>query len=406
MKNKKQFFRNLEKLIHRHNNLIKKKNKKDDSWYNGVFDRHVYPVLTRDHIPLSWRFDLDYKSNPYLQERLGINAVFNSGAVLLNGKVCLACRVEGLDRKSFFAVAASKTGIDKFIFQALPVKLPERPSPDVNVYDMRLTEHSDGYIYGIFCTERKDPDAPAGDTSRAVAQCGIVRTHDLVSWERLADIKTPASQQRNVVLHPELVNGQYAFYTRPQDDFIDTGSGGGIGFGLCDSITNAVIKNEKIINRRFYHTIKETKNGAGAPPVKTEKGWLHIAHGVRNTAAGMRYVLYAFLCDLSDPSRVIAEPGGYFLAPLGRERTGDVSNVVFSCGAVKRPNGEIIIYYASSDTRLHAAITSEKKMLDYVFNTPADAHFTGLCVEQRISLIKKNQALPEIKKKFGKKCII
>jgi len=326
-------------------------------------------------------------------ERLGVNGAFNAGAMEYNGNIVLSVRVEGADRKSFIAIAESPNGIDNFKFWDYPCVIPETENPDVNVYDMRLVQHEDGWIYGLFCTERKDIDAPPTDTSAANAQCGIARTKDLVNWERLPDLKTKSPQQRNVVLHPEFVNGKYAFYTRPQDGFIDAGSGGGIGWGLADNIENAVIKKETIIDDRVYHTIKEVKNGMGPAPIKTEKGWLQLAHGVRNTAAGLRYVLYLFLTDLKEPNKVIARPGGYFLAPKGKERVGDVSNVAFSNGWVKKDNGDVLIYYASSDTRMHVAVSNVEKLLDYVINTPPDALRSAECVKQRDELIKKNLKL-------------
>ena len=332
----KRLFDDHEKLITRKNERIKKN--------NGIFYRYKYPVLTAEHTPIFWRYDLSYKANPFLMERLGVNAAFNSGAIEFNGKILLGVRVEGYDRKSFFAIAESSNGIDNFRFWDYPIKMPEAPqagqadNPDINVYDIRFIKHEDGWIYGLFCTERKDPDAPASDTSSANAQCGIARTKDFVKWERLPDLKTKSPQQRNVVLHPEFVNGKYAFYTRPQDGFIEAGSGGGIGWGLADTIENAIIDKETIVDDRVYHTIKEVKNGLGPAPIKTEKGWLQLAHGVRNTAAGLRYVLYMFLTDLKEPDKVIAKPGGYFLAPEGEERVGDVSNVVFSNGWVKKSN--------------------------------------------------------------------
>ena len=322
-------------------------------------------------------------------ERLGVNAVFNSGAIELNGKFYLVARVEGNDRKSFFAVAESDNGIDGFRFWDYPILLDDVCPEETNVYDMRLTKHEDGYIYGVFCSESKDNSV--NDLSAAVAAAGIVRTKDLKKWERLDNLKTLNSpQQRNVVLHPEFVNGKYAFYTRPMDDFIDTGSGGGIGFGLCDDITHAVIDEEIITSKRKYHTITEAKNGAGAVPIKTPKGWIHIAHGVRNTAAGLRYVVYAFATSLEEPTKVIAEPGGFLIAPLGEERVGDVSNVVFTNGAIARDNGDVYIYYASSDTRLHVATTTIDKLMDYVFNTPTDPLRSVKCVEQRCDFIRKN----------------
>ena len=368
--------------------LLARKNEKSD-FYNGVFDRYEYPVLTREHIPLTWRYDLNPDTNPHFMERLGINAVMNSGAIELNGKYYLVARIEGNDRKSFFGVAESDNGIDGFRFWDYPILLPDTCKEETNVYDMRLTKHEDGYIYGVFCSESKDTST--NDLSAAVAAAGIVRTKDLKTWERLDNLKTLRSpQQRNVVLHPEFVNGKYAFYTRPMDDFIDTGSGGGIGFGLCDDIEHAVIDEEVITSKRVYHTITEAKNGAGAVPIKTEKGWIHIAHGVRNTAAGLRYVLYAFATDLNDPTKVIAEPSGYFLAPLGSERVGDVSNVVFTNGLIARDNGEVYLYYASSDTRMHVATTTVDRLLDYVFRTPEDPHRSVECVAQRCDLIRKN----------------
>ena len=371
--------------------FLSRENKVNNDFYNGVYDRYENPILTRDSVPLTWRFDLNKETNPFFMERLGVNCVFNSGAIYLNGKYCLVCRVEGNDRKSFFAVAESPNGIDNFRFRDYPVVLPDTCPEETNVYDMRLTQHEDGWIYGVFCSESKDKNNP--DLGAAVAAAGIVRTKDLETWERLPNLITKNSpQQRNVCLHPEFVNGKYAFYTRPMDDFINTGSGGGIGFGLCDDITNAVINEEKIISKRIYHTITEAKNGAGATPIKTPKGWIHISHGVRNTADGLRYVLYVYATALDDPSKVIAEPSGVFLVPLGSERTGDVSNVVFTNGAIEK-DGNIFIYYASSDTRMHVATTTIEKLLDYTFNTPQDPHRTCDCVKQRCELIKKNVTL-------------
>jgi 4-O-beta-D-mannosyl-D-glucose phosphorylase len=383
-----EFEKNYKRELKKYNSLIAKKNKKSD-FYNGIIDRYENPVLTRNHIPLFWKYDLNPKTNPYFMERLGVNAVMNSGALYMNGKFYLVARVEGSDRKSFFAVAESETGIDRFKFWDYPVLLPDTEPEETNVYDMRLTQHEDGWIYGVFCSESKD--TTSNDLSAAIAAAGIVRTKDLKNWERLPNLKTLHSpQQRNVVLHPQFINGKYAFYTRPMDNFIETGSGGGIGFGLCDDITNAVIDEEKIISLRKYHTITEAKNGAGAVPIRTERGWIHIAHGVRNTAAGLRYVLYCFATDLNDPSKLIAEPSGLFLSPLGEERVGDVSNVVFSNGAVTTPDGKIFIYYASSDTRLHVATTTVDKMIDYIFNTPKDPGRSVDCVLQRRLLIEKN----------------
>ncbi len=368
--------------------LITRPNHVDDNFYNGIYDRYVNPVLTREMIPLTWRFDMNPATNPFFMERLGINAVMNSGAIYLNGKFCLVARIEGNDRKSFFGVAESDNGVDGFVFRKYPILLEDTCPEETNVYDMRLTQHEDGWIYGVFCSESKDTSV--NDLSAAVAAAGIVRTKDLEHWERLDNLKTLHSpQQRNVVLHPEFVDGKYAFYTRPMDDFIETGSGGGIGFGLCDDITHAVIDEEKMTSLRKYHTITEAKNGAGAVPIKTEKGWIHIAHGVRNTAAGLRYVIYAFATDLQDPSKVIAEPSGLLIGPREGERVGDVSNVVFTNGAIVH-DGKVYIYYASSDTRMHVATTTLEQLMDYVFNTPSDPGRSVECVAQRCALIQKN----------------
>ena len=378
-----------EEELKKYEALINRKNEVDPDFYNGIYDRYVNPVLTREHIPLTWQYDLNPETNPYFMKRLGINAVMNSGAIELNGKYYLVARIEGDDRKSFFGVAESDNGIDGFRFWDYPILLPDTCKEETNVYDMRLTKHEDGYIYGVFCSESKD--TTVNDLSAAVAAAGIVRTKDLKTWERLPNLVTLNSpQQRNVVLHPEFVNGKYAFYTRPMDDFIETGSGGGIGFGLCDDITHAVIDEEKMTSLRKYHTITEAKNGAGAVPIKTEKGWIHIAHGVRNTAAVLRYVIYAFATDLNDPSKVIAEPSGLLIGPRGGERVGDVSNVVFTNGAIANEKGEVFIYYASSDTRMHVATTTVDKLIDYVFNTPKDPGRSVECVAQRCELIKKN----------------
>ena len=355
---------------------------------NGVFERYKYPILTAEHPPLEWRYDFNPETNPYLMERFGINAVFNAGAIKFNGKYLVMARVEGHDRKSFFAIAESPNGIDNFRFWEYPVQLPDLYPEETNVYDMRLTQHEDGYIYGVFCSESKDKTV--NDLSAAFAAAGIVRTKDLVNWERLPDLKTKSPQQRNCELHPEFVNGKYAFYTRPQDSFIEAGDQGGVSFGLCDDITNAVIDEEKVVSPRRYHTITESKNGAGAVPIKTEKGWIHLAHGVRNTAAGLRYVLYVFVTDLQDPAKLIAEPGGFFIAPLGKERVGDVSNVVFTNGAIADDDGKVYVYYASSDTRMHVAETSIAQLLDYAFGTPADPLRSADCVRQRCALIEKN----------------
>ena len=362
---------------------------------NGIYDRYQYPVLTAQHAPLTWRYDLNPANNPFLMERLGINAVFNAGAIKLNGRYLLVARVEGLDRKSFFAVAESPNGIDNFTFWERPITMPETAEPDTNVYDMRVTQHEDGWIYGLFCTERKDPAARPGDESSAVAQCGIARTHDLITWERLPDLKTPSAQQRNVVLHPEFVQGKYALYTRPQDSFIEAGAGGGIGFGLTDSMENAVVSREWIVDGKQYHTVYEAKNGQGPAPIKTEKGWLHLAHGVRNTAAGLRYVLYVFLTDLAQPDKVLHKPAGYFIAPEGEERVGDVSNVAFSNGWILDDDGTVFIYYASSDTRTHVATSTVAQLLDYVLHTPADGFSSAASVRQINALIDANQAFAE-----------
>ena len=380
---------NYQELNARYEALIAQKNAVDDSRYNGIYDRWVNPVLTRAHIPPFWMFDPNPETNPHMMQRLGVNAVMNSGAILLDGKFTLVARVEGMDRKSFFAVAQSDSGVDGFRFWDEPVMLPDTCPEETNVYDMRLTRHEDGWIYGVFCSESKDNSA--NDLSAAVAAAGIVRTKDLKSWERLPNLVTLRSpQQRNVCLHPEFVDGKYAFYTRPMDDFIETGSGGGIGFGLCEDITHAVIDEEKMTSIRRYHTITESKNGAGATPIKTDRGWIHIAHGVRNTAAGLRYVIYAFATALDDPARVIAEPGGFLIAPYGAERVGDVSNVVFTNGAIAAPDGRVYIYYASSDTRMHVATTDIDRLTDYVFNTPADPLRSPDCVKQRVDFIRRN----------------
>ena len=388
-----EFQSRLNWLKTTHSQLISLPNEVDESAYNGIFERYRHPALTAAHAPIEWRYDLDPKTNPFLMERLGVNAAFNPGAIELNGKYYLMVRTEGWDRKSFFAVAESPNGIDHFRYWDEPVVMPETEEPDTNIYDMRLTKHEDGWIYGVFCSERKDPNAAPGDLSSAVAQAGIARTHDLRTWERLPDLKTGSAQQRNVVLHPEFVDGKYAFYTRPQDDFIQAGSGGGIGWGLSKSMTPAVIDEEKIIDSRGYHTIKEVKNGEGPAPIKTEKGWLHLAHGVRNTAAGLRYVLYMYLSDLKKPWKVTARPGGYFMAPVGEERIGDVSNVLFCNGWIYQPDGKIFIYYASSDTRIHVATSTVDRLLDYVMNTPEDGMRSAASVEARLKLIRLNRSL-------------
>jgi 4-O-beta-D-mannosyl-D-glucose phosphorylase len=395
---KKQFKEKVNQLFAEQEKLIRRKNKRIKE-SNGVFYRYKYPVLTGEHTPIFWRYDLNRVTNPYLMERQGMNSAFNSGAMLFKGKYVLAVRAEGVDRKSFFAMAESPNGIDNFRFWDYPVTMPETEIPDTNVYDMRLVQHEDGWIYGLFCTERHDDSKP-DDTSAATAECGIARTKDLVKWERFPDLISYSGQQRNVVLHPEFINGKYALYTRPQDGFIETGSGGGIGFGFTDSMEHAEVKEEIIMDRKTYHTIYEVKNGLGPAPIKTDKGWLHLAHGVRNTAAGLRYVLYLFLADLKDPSKVINKPSGYFIAPQGEERVGDVSNVTFSNGWIKKDNGEVLIYYASSDTRMHVAVSTVDKLLDYVINTPEDGLRSAASVITRNILIENN--LKILKKKSKK----
>lgn len=365
---------------------------------NGVFDRYQYPVLTAEHAPVFWRYDLDPVTNPNLLERFGINAVFNSGAIKLNEKYYLMARVEGVDRKSFFALAESENGLDGFQFWDYPVDLPSIDgNPDTNVYDMRLVQHEDGWIYGTFCTERRDPSASPSDQSAAVAQCGIVKTKDLRTWVRLPDLRTPSPQQRNVVLHPEFVGGKYGFYTRPQDGFIETGKGGGIGFGVSEYMQPAVIEKETVIDPKVYHTVYEAKNGLGPAPIKTKYGWLQLAHGVRNTAAGLRYVLYLFMTDLADPTKIIYQPAGYFMAPEDEERVGDVSNVLFSNGWIADLDGTIFIYYASSDTRQHVATSTIEKLTDYVMNTAPDGFTSASSVQSLKKIIDKNlQAEDEV----------
>jgi 4-O-beta-D-mannosyl-D-glucose phosphorylase len=396
------FRKSVQDLLKRQEKLLARKNRKLAGG-NGIYERYEFPVLTAGHAPIFWRYDLDRKTNPLLLERMGVNATFNAGALLHDGKFLVVARVEGADRKSFFAVAESPNGLDNFRFRDYPILMPETDEPDTNVYDMRLVKHEDGWIYGLFCTERKDTKMPDWDTSSAVAQCGIARTRDLKTWERLADLKSKSPQQRNVVLHPEFVDGKYAFYTRPQDDFIQAGKGGGIGWGLASSMEHAVVDNESIMDNREYHTIQEVKNGLGPAPIKTNQGWLHLAHGVRNTAAGLRYVLYLFLADLQSPWVVTHKPAGYFIAPEGEERVGDVSNVVFSSGWIDSKNGDVRIYYASSDTRLHVATSSVSRLLDYVLHTPSDPLRSYACVEQRYALIEKNlDALQGMKLGCGK----
>lgn len=376
-----------------HKALIEQKNAPEEKAGNGIYKRYKNPVVTASHVPLNWRFDLNEKTNPFLQERIGVNAAFNAGAMKWNGKYLLAVRVEGIDRKSFFAIAESPNGVDNFKFWDKPCVIPQTSEPDTNVYDMRLVNHEDGWVYGIFCTERKDPKAPKSDTSSAIANAGIVRSKDLVNWERLPDLISNTGQQRNVVLHPEFVNGKYALYTRPQDGFIDVGSGGGIGLGYIDDMTNPLVKEEKIIFGKQYHTIYELKNGLGPAPIKTEKGWLHLAHGVRNTAAGLRYTLYMFMTDLNDISKVTHVPAGHFMGPEGIERVGDVSNVLFSNGWIEDTDGTVYVYYASSDTRMHVAVSSVDKLVDYVTNTPADTFISAGSVETIINQIEKNNAI-------------
>jgi 4-O-beta-D-mannosyl-D-glucose phosphorylase len=386
----KNFETRLKYLKKEHEKLLGKKNEPIDS-SNGVIQRFKNPVLTAEHAPLHWRYDLNPASNPFLMERIGINAAFNAGAIKYNNKYLVIARVEAIDRKSFFAIAESPNGIDNFHFWDRPVTMPETDEPDTNVYDMRIILHEDGWMYGLFCTERHDPDRP-DDTSAAIAKCGIARTRDLINWERLPDLISYSGQQRNVVLHPEFINGKYALYTRPQDGFIETGSGGGIGFGFTDSMEKAEVKQEKIIDPKVYHTIMEVKNGLGPAPIKTPKGWLQLGHGVRNTAAGLRYVLYAFMTDRQDPSRVIHRPGGYLIAPRCEERVGDVSNVVFGNGWICDPDGTIFLYYASSDTRLHVATTTVDRLTDYCEHTPEDGLRSAMTVNTINNLIDKNKS--------------
>lgn len=380
-----------EELFRKHEALLSCPNRILEST-NGIYHRYEHPVVTAAHIPIEWRYDLNPKTNPYCMERISFNAAMNSGAIKWNGKYILVVRVEAADRKSFFAIAESPNGVDNFRFREYPIVLPDIHPEETNVYDMRLTAHEDGWIYGIFCSERHDPEAAPGDLSSAIATAGIVRTKDLIHWDRLPDLKT-RSQQRNVTLHPEFVNGMYALYTRPQDGFIDTGSGGGIGWALIDDITRAEVKEEKIINHRAYHTIKEVKNGEGPHPIKTAQGWLHLAHGVRNCAAGLRYVLYLYMTALEDPTRVIAEPGGYFMAPEGEERVGDVSNVLFSNGWIADEDGKVFIYYASSDTRMHVATSTVDRLVDYCLHTPQDGLRSASTVQKIMELIEKNNEL-------------
>jgi 4-O-beta-D-mannosyl-D-glucose phosphorylase len=386
------FRERLEDLHQAHKQLVTRVNNKIKGG-NGIYERYEYPVLTAAHTPLAWRYDFDPKTNPYLMERFGINAVFNAGAMKWNGKYLLMARVEGSDRKSFFAIAESSDGINNFTFWDMPVVIPETNEPDTNIYDMRLVTHEDGWIYGIFCTERRDPKASEADQSSAVAQCGLVRTKDLRTWDRLPDLKTPSPQQRNVVLHPEFVDGKYCFYTRPQDSFIDAGSGGGIGYGLVLDIVNPVVDREIVIDKKVYHTIYEAKNGLGPAPIKTNRGWLHLAHGVRNTAAGLRYTLYMFMTDLDDLTKVIHKPGGYLIAPEADERVGDVSNVAFSNGWILDDDGTVFIYYASADTRMHVAVSSIERLIDYMINTPEDGLTSASSIKKVMGLAESNKEL-------------
>ncbi len=387
---RKEYRSRLKQLFKEHEELIGRKNKRVEKNFNGIYYRYKRPVITPGHIPVHWRYDLNPGTNPFLMQRIGINATFNAGAMEFNGRYVQVVRVEGWDRKSFFAIAESPDGIDHWRFWDFPVSMPETGVPDTNVYDMRLTRHEDGWIYGLFCTERKDPSAPPADTSSAIAACGIARTKDLIKWERLPDLVSGSGQQRNCVLHPEFYRKKYALYTRPQEGFISVGSGGGIGWALIDSMEKPFAGKEIIIDDRVYHTIKEVKNGLGPAPIKTGKGWLQLAHGVRMCADGLRYVLYLFLTDPKKPYHVIARPGGYFMAPEKDERIGDVSNVLFCNGWVQKKNGEVLIYYASSDTRMHVAATSVDRLLDYVLNTPEDAMRSAMSVVQRNELISRN----------------
>lgn len=383
----------LKKAIKNYKKLLKLKNKPAKK-SNGIYTRYKNPIITAEHTPIHWRFDLNKETNPLGIERIGINATFNAGAIKWDNKYILCVRVEGTDRKSFFAIAESPNGVDNFKFWDKPCVIPQvKGNPDTNVYDMRLIQHEDGWVYGIFCTERKDTNAPKGDTSSAIANAGIVRTKDLINWERLPDLVSNSGQQRNVVLHPEFVDEKYALYTRPQDGFIDIGNGGGIGFGFVDDMTNPIVKEETIINNKIYHTVYELKNGLGPAPIKTSKGWLHLAHGVRNTAAGLRYVLYVFMTDLNDLTKVIHQPAGYFMAPNYKETLGDVSNVLFSNGWIEDKNGKVYIYYASSDTRMHVAVSSIERLVDYAINTPEDTFTSQGSVNTIINLVNTNNGL-------------
>ena len=403
---KKAFSDKLEQIQSEQQALLKRKNKKLNRQAGRPFDRYKFPVLTSDHIPLFWRFDMNEKTNPFLLERIAFNTVLNPGALKWKDKYLLMARVEGADRKSLFAIAESANGVDGFRFWERPVTMPILNNQETNFYDVRLTAHEDGWIYGLFCTEMRDPSVPDGDQSSAIAQCAIARTKDLIHWDRLENLVTPSPQQRNVVLHPEFVEGKYAFYTRPQDNFIDAGKGGGIGFGLASNMEKAIIEDEFIMDHKVYHTVYELKNGQGPAPIKTRIGWLHLAHGVRNTAAGLRYVLYLFVTDLKDPSRQIYKPAGYFLAPEGEERIGDVSNVVFSNGWINDEDGTVFIYYASSDSRIHVAVSTVEKLLDYAVHTPADGFTSAESVEQINKLIDCNLNQAKNKKVKKKKAVI
>lgn len=389
MKPSMNYCEKVRALQESYRRVLEQKNR--PSRKEGICRRYLHPVLTAGHIPPAWRYEFDERRNPLLLERLMVNSVFNAGAMKWGELFLLAARVEGADRKSFFAIAQSRSGIDGFEFRDRPVVMPELEETETNHYDLRLVPHEDGWIYGLFCVESKDPTAPKGDTSAAIAQAGIARTKDLRHWERLANLKTPSPQQRNIVLHPEFVNGKYGFYTRPQDGFIETGSGGGIAWGVCENIEQAVLTEEILVDEKRYHTIKEAKNGLGPAPLKTAYGWLHLAHGVRQTAAGLRYVLYVFMTDLKQPWKVTFRPGGYLLAPRGPERVGDVSNVVFSNGWILDEDGTVYLYYGSSDTRLHAASCSLEALVDYAMHTPEDGGRTSVCVRQRLDLIERNQ---------------
>ncbi len=384
--------KNFDAIAASHKQLLERKNPPTNST-NGLFQRYTYPIVTAAHIPIHWRYDLNQETNPHGLERIGVNAAFNAGAIKWNGKYVLAVRTEGWDRKSYFAFAESDNGVDNFKFWDTPLLVPQTDDPDVNAYDMRLTLHEDGYVYGIFCTERKDPNSPDGDTSAAIANAGIIRSRDMHTWERLPDLISKSQQQRNVTIHPEFINGKYAIYTRPQDGFIETGSGGGIGLGFVTDMAHPEVKDEVILNPKAYHTVYELKNGQGPSPIKTNEGWLHLAHGVRNTAAGLRYVLYMFMTALDDITKVIHQPGGYFMAPIDEEMVGDVGNVLFSNGWIADEDGKVFIYYASSDTRMHVATSSIPVLIDYCKSTPKDKLYSNGSVQSVLDLIEKNKGL-------------